>query len=216
MTPREKWNALSDVARDELLEAYRDSLEYNWYEDTYEMFTQEMKEIGVEVSKIYFSGFCCQGDGACFEGSVQDWNKFLPAAGKPELAAQLPAYRDQSIRLSWTHSGRYYHENCVDFSLDGLLVGNPYDEGEDPVRYVTWGHTQPEGGPFHGASDELIEFLKSRMRELYRWLEADHDYLTSDECTTEYILTNYMGEVEERLEQEREENFAAAQLSFIF
>ncbi|MEI2421404.1 hypothetical protein V6O07_14115, partial [Arthrospira platensis SPKY2] len=50
---------------------------YDWYEYEYEFFKKDMAEVGVEVRKIYFSGFGSQGDGACFEGTFTTALKYL-------------------------------------------------------------------------------------------------------------------------------------------
>src|SRR5574344_2175204 len=94
---------------------------------THENFKEQMKEIGVHVEKIYFSGFCSQGDGACFNGRVTDWSKFLEAVGKPDL---LEHATEHDLRLSWASEGRYSHSRSVSFDASGLWIENPYDEDD--------------------------------------------------------------------------------------
>ena len=86
MDARMKWEALDKRRKEKLIDKHRDvNVDYEWWDYTHENFKEQMKEIGVHVEKIYFSGFYSQGDGACFDGRVADWPKFLEAAGKPEL-----------------------------------------------------------------------------------------------------------------------------------
>ncbi|ECI2947336.1 antitoxin of toxin-antitoxin stability system, partial [Salmonella enterica subsp. diarizonae] len=75
---------LSESAREKARAWYCEGgLEYDWYSDVYEDFILICNILGVrlktrtftttggryhEKTCIWFSGFCCQGDGACFEG----------------------------------------------------------------------------------------------------------------------------------------------------
>lgn len=43
---------------------------YDWWDYTFEMWKQALDQIGFTDAEIYFSGFSHQGDGACFESSV--------------------------------------------------------------------------------------------------------------------------------------------------
>ena len=208
-----KWQRLTEANRRALLEEHRDDLQYEWWDSVYNMFREDMKEIGVRVDNIYFSGFWSQGDGACFEGHISDWSKFLPAVGMSELVDEA---RGNDISLSWKHRGHYYHEHSVSFDVDDLWISNPYDEDEDLLRFTAWDATNPEGGQIYERREEIIEFLRDKMRTLYSALEEEHDYLTSDEVTEEYILGNHLEEIDDLLDQQDEERAADAQQSFIF
>lgn len=203
MEAKEKWDQLTEQHRGQLLERHRDcEVQWKWWDDVYEMFREDMSAIGVHVETIYFSGFWSQGDGACFNGCVSDWAEFLTAAGKPELAEIAS---DRGPRFSWAAGGRYCHEHTVSFDDSELCEGNPYDEDDEPLRHQIWASTHPEGGPLHAAAEDLAEFLRDKMRELYCMLEAEYEHLTSDETTTEYILANCEDEIDELLaEQETE------------
>lgn len=186
--------ALTDAQREKLRDNCREhATEWGWWDDVYDQFVEKMGGMGVLVIKddIHFSGFWSQGDGACFAGQVRNWHKFLTATGHLELAGfyqTLPP----AIHLRWDTAGsRYCHEGCMQLSrLSDLWLDNPYDEESDPVRYTAWKHTQPEGGPFYSLEKEFLEFLRDQARQLYRDLEAEYEYLTSDEAIDEYILAN--------------------------
>lgn len=208
-----KWQRLTEANRKALLEEYRDDLHHEWWGSVYDMFREDMAEIGVRVDKIYFSGFWSQGDGACFEGYISDWSKFLPAVGMSELVDEA---RGNGVSLSWKHQGHYYHEHCVSFDVDDLWISNPHDEDEDLLRFTAWAATNPEGGQIYGRREEIVEFLRSKMRSLYSTLEEEYDYLTSDEATEEYILGNRLEEIDDLLDRQDEERAADAQQSFIF
>ena len=203
MDAKEKWNQLTETNRDQLLEKHRDcEAQWNWWDIVEEMFKEDMKAIGVYVEAMYFSGFWSQGDGACFNGFVNNWVKFLAAVGKPELAEVVMAH---GVSFKWQSRGRYCHENTVDFDTSDLWISNPYDEDADEVRREIWNAIHKEGGPIYAVSGDLIEFLKDKMRELYRQLEEEHEHLTSDEVVTEYILEHEEEDIDELLDEQREE-----------
>ena len=187
MDAREKWDKLNAKTQARLLDEYRNPLDYDWFEPLYEDLRDDMASIGVKVDSIYFTGFCRQGDGACFDGSVDDAARFLAAVGKSEL---LTFWTKHSLRFRWASVGRYCHEHSVRFDTEpGLYVSNPFDEDGDPLRYAAWEAMYPgEGGPVYAAERDFAEFLREKMKKLYRDLEEEYDYLTSDETTLEYIL----------------------------
>lgn len=203
MDAKEKWGQLTEANRERLLEKHRDcEVQWEWFDSVEEMFKEDMEAIGVYVEAMYFSGFWCQGDGACFNGYVRDWRKFLPAVGKPELADMAVG---QGVSFKWESEGRYCHENTAVFATSGLRINNPYDEEDDEVRHVMWNAVNGEGGSLYAASDVFIEFLKDKMRDLYRQLEEEHEHLTSDEVVTEYILEYEEEDIDELLDEQREE-----------
>lgn len=203
MDAKEKWDQLTEANRKRLLDKHRNcEVQWEWWDSVEEMFKEDMEAIGVYVEAMYFSGFWCQGDGACFNGYVRDWRKFLLAVGKPELTGVVA---EQGVSLGWGSEGRYCHENTVVFETSGLWIDNPYDEDEEEVRHVMWNAVNGEGGPLYAASDVLVEFLKDKMRDLYGQLEEEHEHLTSDEVVTEYILEHEEEDIDELLGEQREE-----------
>lgn len=208
MDAREKWNKLNAETQARLLDKYRDPLDHNWFEFLYECLRDDMAAIGVVVDGIGFSGFCSQGDGAYFAGHVDDAGAFLTAVGKPELKEFWEKHVDTQGTYRWEHRGRYCHDASVEFDPMGVLYApNPFDEDDDPLRYAAWEAMYPypvEGGPAYAARYDFADFLRGRMKKLYRDLEEEHDYLTSDGTTLEYILGDVI--LDEALaEQEAEE-----------
>ncbi len=211
-----RWLALSKERRNALLEEHRDiNVHDEWYDGVYGMFVEDCKEKGICVDyhnvktvggktvvkpSIYFSGFWSQGDGACFDGAVNDWPKFLVACGRADL---VPVYEklDHTLVLSWYHSGHYYHSGCTDFGSD-LYIENPFDEDDDILQYATWGVVTENGNIFEDLEDDFIKYVRGLMDGLYTTLEKEYDYLTSDEVVVAYILDH----CEEELVEEDEED----------
>ena len=200
MDARKKWDALTQEQRNKLLEDYRYfNVDYDWWDGVYDTFKDDMEQIGIRADKIYFTGFYSQGDGACFEGHVTDWGKFLTACGEDKAAKFFSLYTPD-ISMSWTHHGRYYHEECTSFTYD-LGVENPHDEEDDPLRFTAYDREYSMDGPITHIDKDLIEFVKGQMRDLYRQLEEEYEGLTSDEAVIETIFSHAENELDELLEE---------------
>jgi hypothetical protein len=191
---------------DALIEKYRHTnVEHiEWWDSTYEMFKEDMLAKGIEVDKIYFSGFYSQGDGACFEGRVCDWPVFLESLGYTENL--LHRFAKDTWSFSVSHSGHYYHENCTHFSED---MPNPDGESDDWFieRFCIYNDPDDLRGKaelavlrtfdYEAMTNQFTEMFKDSMRDLYRRLEEEYDYLTSDEAVSETIIANDLFETDE-------------------
>lgn len=175
----------------------------DWWESTYEMFKEKMEAIGIGVERMYFSGFWSQGDGACFEGKVEDWELFLKSVGYGNNPTLIQHAKD-----AWTfevkHDGHYYHENCTHFT-GSLPMPDGYDNDtfmdefsphKDEFRSRAWLALLIDG--VHKDFEELFQStFKDHMRELYKLLEKEYDYQVSDEAVTEMVLANDLNDEDE-------------------
>lgn len=191
------------MTKDELIEKHRYwNVEHiDWRDGVYDNFKVSMTAIGIDVDEMYFSGFCSQGDGACFEGRVDDWGLFLQSLGY-----ECPALNTLAQHSSWkfrvTHSGHYYHENCTDFhatlnhpdnsdaqdDADWLRWCSPYKTDTQNAAYLAVLRTHD----LNKLEDEFEEAFKDHMRQLYKDLEAEHDHLTSDDVVWGSLEANEM------------------------
>ena len=152
--------------------------DFEWWDSVYELFTEDMKAIGIEVDKMYFSGFWSQGDGACFEGryshaagatrAIRDHapkdNELHRIADVLQTVQRRNFYQ---LHATVTHRDRYYHEYCMAISV----------ERDSP----TWQDMTAD------AEETVIEALRDLARWLYRQLEREYDHLASDESIDEAI-----------------------------
>ena len=199
LTVRERFDALTARQRDEILDKYRDWNVYEgWHDYVYEDFKREMDAIGIEVDEMYFSGFSSQGDGACFEGRVSDWPKFLESIGY--TCPALIGLAAEAWGFSVVHRGHYYHENCTHFSSDMV---SPDDYSESEMDEFVYAHSPYstdiqnaafvailQGYNFSSLHDEFEEEFKRHMRALYNQLEAEYDHLTTDEAILDSLEIN--------------------------
>lgn len=216
MTPMERFNALPARQRDEILDKHRDynTEHIDWWDNVYADFSYDMSAIGIEIERMYFSGFYSQGDGACFEGRVFSWGDFLPSIYRAD-----PALTTLAEHSSWkffvTHSGHYYHENCTDFSSTCYLNHPDNSDATDDDDWLRWCSpykTDIQNAAFlavvrqYNIDDlhaEFTEAFKGHMRSLYNRLEAEYDHLTSDESVLEALDANDMlTEIIDELENE--------------
>jgi hypothetical protein len=128
---------------------------------------------------VYWSGFCSQGDGACFEGSwrasdvdargmrshaPRDRELHQIAAAFAKLKRAAP-----NANASGSHrNARYSHEMTISFETEGF--------GSERARAA-------REEAFKDASRDL-------MRWLYRALEKEYEYQTSDAQVAEAIEAN--------------------------
>lgn len=178
---------MKQIVSKELIDKHREiNIHDEWYEHEYADFTAAMEEIGVHVERIYFSGFWSQGDGACFEGHIEDWGKYLCSIGVTDPILIKEA--NDGWTFSWTQRGRYYHHKSVNFDDSGVYFPpSPYSE--DDLRHDVWTAVMNTYDLLK-LCDDIREDLEGHMKKLYRSLEEDYNYLTSDECVRESIIDN--------------------------
>ena len=128
---------------------------------------------------IYWSGFSCQGDGACFEGRYgfngcaleqvkthvgEDAEIFRIAAELDRLQAICGGKLSAVVK----QSGHYMHSRCTDIEVD--VDGEDFDHDA-----------------FRDVEKDLKEALRDFMDWIYKQLEAEYEYQTSDEAIDEYL-----------------------------
>lgn len=190
-------DGLSDAAKDKARSWYRESgFDYDWYDAVYEDFQQIADILGLRLKthavriygggvrqepRIWFRGFWSQGDGACFE-TLYSYRKQAPrrirdyAPQDTELhriADSLQAIQRRNfyqLSAEASHRGPYCHEYCMSISVE---------RSSPTYQDMT-----------ADAEDAVIEALRDLARWLYRQLEREYDYLTSDGAVDEAITAN--------------------------
>ena len=190
-----QFDELEGSAKDKAREWYRqgncdDSF---WSECTIDDAKEIGKYMGMDVDKVYFSGFWSQGDGACFEGTwrasdvkVDKLKEYAPqdkelhriVNGLAELAKEYP---DGYFKVK--HRGHYSHSRCTSFDVELPCEQEEdleYDSPEYKALQVKLGEDE----------DTLIELARDFMDWIYHTLEKDWDYQNSDEQVDEAIRLN--------------------------
>jgi len=197
-----KFNELSDDAKENAIERFRDiNIDHEWYDFTIEAAKQIGETLGIEIENVYFSGFYSQGDGACFEGSYtynKDWKANLTDhVGGDDLQALIKigealeaAQKDArySLEATMKHDGHHYYYNsgCMDVHIEA-----------DSDKWIPVEHLMGEEAAFklmedavENNHDHLKDTLRSFADWIYRNLEKEYEYLTSDEAVIESIEAN--------------------------
>lgn len=216
MTPLQKFNSLPEKQRQALLDKYRDyNTEHDeWWECVYETFKSDMEAVGVRVDKIRFSGFWSQGDGACFEGKVEDWPLFLTSIGHSDAALIYAAENfDWDFTCNHTHY-MYSHHKSVSYggeinlpdSVDDYYFADRYLEwGPEDIRTATMMTNLSRYAPM-AVQEEFITVFENYMLDLYKQLYEEYEHLTSDETVLDSLEAN--DRLEEAMEEITEDNHA--------
>lgn len=180
-TPVYTFDELSDQAKEKARDWWLEgALDYEWWEFVYADATNVAELFGLDIEHIWFSGFCSQGDGACFEGRYR-YKKGALAAVKayaPQdtdlhdiVKALQAAQRKAFYKLGATtkHRGHYYHSGCMSVDVCNL---------DDRWRDI--------GALEDDVKDALCWFADW----IYKQLETEHEYQTSDEQVDEAIRAN--------------------------
>jgi hypothetical protein len=178
-----RFEELDDEAKSRAVSDYVNNggLDYDWYDFVFDDFKEIGKLLGVEVKEIYFSGFWSQGDGASFEGgyaysknSKKAIREYAPL--DEELHAIADALQEiekdvfyQAIASIDRSSYRYCHEMTMTADVES------YD---DQIWYCgVYGKTAVA----ERVERDLLEQFRKLARWLYRELEREYTYLTSEE-----------------------------------
>jgi len=178
-----KFDELSEEAKEKAIEKLYDINvdDSYWYECTIDDAKEIGKLMGIDISNIYFSGFSSQGDGACFEGkytyrknSVKELKAYAPqdevlhTIVKDLYKIQKSAFYRLYARVK--HRGHYSHEYCTEIDV----YNDENDEQETTKEQ----------------EDGLTEVLRDFMRWIYRTLQKEYEYQTSQESIIETIKAN--------------------------
>lgn len=182
------FSELSDTAKKRAIELQSQSNSECWDSNDTECIYEDAATIGaliginidvrskknpasVDRYTIYYSGFSSQGDGACFEGSYRYKKGALAAikshAPKDEelhrIAKELQEIQKghfYRLHATMTHSGHYYHSGCMN------------------VQVFDWDNENRDIGD---AEKRICQLMRDFADWIYKQLEAQYDYVTSEE-----------------------------------
>jgi hypothetical protein len=189
-----------------LIEKYRDiNTDYEWWDCTKEDFKADMAKKHITVRDVNFTGFWSQGDGASFTGYVSDNKLFLQTHGLSETYPVVSRLMQHgggfSIAIERNSNYHYVHENTVYAEVsytDGFCHVLDSDEFRDLIIEQWDKDLQAE---YDRLAEEVTTIIRGYCKDLYRQLEEEYEYLTSDEAVWEAIQAN---ELDDELEDEEE------------
>jgi hypothetical protein len=188
------------------------NVHHDWWDSVYDDFHRICEILGIELDKDEpsFSGFWSQGDGASFTGRYRACGlSFDTPSGYVatyDLApAKIREYAPQDEELHHIADelcllARIYHPTYA-------KVGRPYGSNyvHSNTMYVTEWEYYDEDIGFEGVDtaiahhieETLIAQFRALADWLYKTLEREYDYLTSDEAVVETLEANEIVEEEE-------------------
>lgn len=177
----------TDAAKEKARDWFRGDNGGGWQSDcVVEDATRVFGLMGFDISKVYFTGFWSQGDGACFEGTWRAKDAADALAKVKEYAPQdetLHRLARECERIAQLfpntylivkHRGQYYHEHCTDFTV--CITDDDFNEIDTDAR----GH----------AEEDLTGVTKDAMRWIYRQLEKDYEHSQTNEVVDETLRIN--------------------------
>lgn len=169
-----------------------------WYEPVIEHFVEEQRDQGLNINPkdIQFSGFCSQGDGASFTGGVvpclSDWITRHSDPALYPFTTLMMAHDEVSWYFKLERTGTHYHH---EYTVRGyLVIEDDLDLIYDREHPMIEPHWETWIAQFHDEQDRLEEALtdhcRALMRDLYKQLNDEYDYLTSDDYIRTLLADN--------------------------
>jgi len=191
-----EFGELDATAKEKALNACHDlNLVCDWWDYTYNDFNTICGLLGITVDKksIHFDGFYAQGDGSSFNAEVdfsillkglqnKAWRGYAP---KLDFDFGLPGIDKRVLELV------KYHK--IDMNARIISRTRGYGVVADLGVYPAF-HPVKNYDLIYGELDDLETWLDSVAqilnRFLFKSLEGNYEYLTSDEAVTEAIEAN--------------------------
>lgn len=166
-----KFDELDENQKSKVIENMRDiNTDYDWYEHVYDDAKTILGMLGFSNIEITYSGFWSQGDGASFTASFD-----VPRT-KKELKERQAKVREYAPNIKL-----------------GLFSDMRFDKDEKDAGTLEVFRICPHYAHYNTISsdnNDLKEFARDFSKWIYKKLESEYEYLTSNECITETIECN--------------------------
>ena len=165
---------LAPSAKERALEWLREGLDYEWYDFVFDDAKKWAAILGIEIGDIYFS----MDVGACFNGRfsyAKGWKKALKAYAPIDAELLRIGQELQEIQKPFLYqiggtvgsNGRYYTTICGSADINGRFADVP-----------------------DSAIDALSQVFTDLASWIYKNLQTEYEYLTSEECLIENAKAN--------------------------
>ena len=189
-----KFQELTDKAKQTAM--YKLTPEYEWWDQIYEDAKEEGKDLGFDISHIYFSGFYSQGDGALWTGWVNmiPWlekNKQGDAHAQIVIALMEDGWVDPSMLIGSrgrdSHSSNMTREHvtAVEPRTESVF-GKSMFAGASVDNLI---QALPESY-IDDIADEALESARDYADDIYKRLRDEYEYLCSEEYIAELCDAN--------------------------
>lgn len=205
---------LSEKAKEKAREWWMKHCEHdNWQSDqewVYEDTTTIAAALGIDIDKIWYTGFWSQGDGACFDGSYK-YKKGWPKA----LAGHMGSSDPKEIAKHRVPMGEKQMAEFIEERKKLIALGERFQKVQKKYFYRVQATVKHTGRYYHeyctnvtvytedddgwggyekaidAADDtEVTDILREYMRYIYRRLEETYEWTTSEERIAEDFESN--------------------------
>lgn len=168
------------------------ALYYGWWDFVCDGFVEDMAEFGVEIAQerrngghqIYFSLGYSQSDYAAFAADVRlhIWAKAMKLDEQyPALVVDLEEY-GATARIASTHRSSYSYVASYDYSPGNTQPAGIFS-GLSPEA---WDTLVEEQFAACGIEELLDEWAKAQCQNLYKRLQEEYEYLSSEDQFVEW------------------------------
>lgn len=175
---------------------YKLTPEYEWWDQIYEDAKEEGKDLGFDISHIYFSGFYSQGDGALWTGWVNmilwlEKNKQGDANAHIVLALMEDGWVDYNIligsrgRNSHSSNMTREHINAVEPRTESVIERGMF-AGASVDNLI---QALPESY-LDDIADEVLQSARDYADDIYKRLRDEYEHLCSEETIAELCGAN--------------------------
>lgn len=176
------FDELNESAKQKAIESnYYINVKYEWYDFIIDDF--KIDETEFNVDKVYFSGFHSQGDGAMFEydgisNSLKD--EFIDTLNLSPMRTNW-LKNNISVSAKGEQSGHYYHEKSCNHSIYWEIDNGDLHWSTNFYKWLESFEADFE--------DFIVSRYEDKCIELYKILNNEYDYLTSDEQIIESLIS---------------------------
>jgi hypothetical protein len=183
-----EFSELDESAKDRVRSWFAEGmLDYKWWDFVYDDFVAEMAEFGIDIAAkdIEFSGFYHQGSGACFSTSMneRDIIQYLKTTKqtKKYWRLYLNLIRDNiymGVLIKGSSRWGFGQSSDLDFTVySDALMNN------DDLYNVIYGMAGE-------LEEDILDFCRDKASDLYRSLEREYEFQTSDEVIADSCEAN--------------------------
>lgn len=168
------FNELTEQAKKKAIEYVKtildDDFVYDIQDDIENYIRPEfINSKGFDADNVYYSLSYSQGDGAMFEGRVNDISKFTTNKRAIKVINEFGVY------ARFKHMGRYYHEKSYELTVDFPEL--------KPTQY----RLKEE---FEKIEENIRDIYEETCKQIYKQIQSHYEFMLSDENAIEYINSN--------------------------
>lgn len=152
-------------------------MNYGWHDGILSEFEETLEILGFRKVNILYRGFWYQGDGASFTG------EFIIPSDDDTLEMRVKKLESEYTRFYIDNESIFKQYESMTFNDDDSLYLETYE-----VYRI--GHYYSHSNTITCDHDDLEKFARSFSDLIYKELEKEYEFLTSDEQVRETLILN--------------------------